>query len=54
MCVETEETMSITVAFVVDINMPLFLMSYTVLTDKFSQAALMNPVTFVGNNEIEE
>lgn len=29
-------------------------MSYTLYTDKFSQAAQMNPTIFEGNNEIEE
>lgn len=50
---ETEEILSIGVAFVLDINMTVFLMEYILFTDKFSQAALMNS-TFEGNNEIEE
>lgn len=54
MYVETEETVSITVSFVLDINMTVFLMSYTFFTDKFSQVALLNPTTFDGNNAIEE
>lgn len=41
-------------AFVLDINMTLFLMEYTLFTDRLCQAALMNPATFEGNNEIEE
>lgn len=54
MYVETEKTVSITVSFILDIKMTVFLMSYTLFTDKFSQAAMMNPTTFQGNNEIEE
>lgn len=46
--------MSIGVAFVLDINMTVFLMEYTLFTDRFSQAALMNSTTFEGNNKIEE
>lgn len=46
--------MNITVSFVLDINVTAFLMSYTFFTDKFSQATLMNPTAFEGNNEIEE
>lgn len=54
LCFETEETVTITVSFVLDINMTAFLMSYTLFTDKCSQAALMNPRAVEGNNEIEE
>lgn len=54
MYAETEKILSIGVAFVLDINMTAFLMEYTLFTDRFSRATLMNPATFEGNNEIEE